>query len=564
MPRVRKNSLSPTKLCKTWKAGLYIRLSKEDGNNESYSVTNQRNRLTGYVTEQMTDEITEVVDYYIDDGYSGTDSDRDDFQRLLEDLTSRKINCVIVKDLSRLSRNDWECGRYLQQFFVSLDVRFISLELPALDSYKRPDEIYDIATQFQSLMNDNHCRETSIKVRGTLNMKREQGLFIGAFAPYGYLKDPQNKHRFIVNPDTAPVVKDIFNWFVYDGMSKQAITKKLISLGILSPSAYKQQNGMNYHNPHVKDGKGLWSHRTVDQILHNGTYLGHMIQGKHKVKSYKVHTIVPIDEKDWFVTKNTHEPLVDQTTFDSAQNLMQRDTRTSPTQKAVYPFSGFLKCADCDKGMTRTAGKGYVYYACKTYVHKSHDLCTRHSIGLKDIEKAVLESINKQIDLIDGLSKDIEEINNAPVVHTVSLRLDHALKQNIKKLEKTTAIKDDLYIDWKNGDITRDEYHRMKQSFEATEQELQQNIENLQAERADMNNGMQSSNPYFDTFLKYRNVTEITRSLIVDLIKMIYVHEGKALTIDFNFADQHRRAVEFIENNHRTLTVVKTNKKAIS
>jgi len=556
MARIRKCNTPVNVLNIAWRIGLYIRLSREDGNNESYSVTNQRTRLAEYVSKSLCDETADIVDYYIDDGYTGTDSEREDFQRLLEDVVSKKINCVIVKDLSRLSRNDWECGRYLQQFFVAHDVRFISLELPALDSYLRPDEIDSLATSFQSLMNDNHCRETSIKVRGTLNMKREQGLFIGAFAPYGYLKDPNNKHRFIVNPDTGSVVTDIFRWFVYDGMSKQSITKKLISLGIPSPSAYKQQNGMNYHSPHAKDGKGLWSHRTVDVILRNHSYLGHMVQGRHKVKSYKVHTIVAIDKKDWYVTENTHEALVDQATFDLAQSLMQRDMRTAPTQKKVYPFSGFLKCADCGKGMTRTAGRGYVYYACKTYVHKSHDLCTRHSLNHKELESAVLETIKTQIDLIDELSKAIDEINNAPVVHNGSARLETALKQNTKELDKIIRLKDGLYPDWKNGDLTRDEYHRMKQSYEQTEQELREIIENLQAEREDMATGIKSNNPYFETFLKYKNVTEITRSLIVDLVKMVYVHEGRTLTIDLNFADEHRRVIEFIENNKHVLTVL--------
>lgn len=497
------------------------------------------------------------MDIYIDDGITGVTSDREHFQRMLRDIETGKINCVIVKDLSRLSRNDWECKMYLQQIFVVNDVRFISMELPTLDTLKTPDAIYDWGVSMQSQYNEQHPRETSIKVRGTLYRKMADGEFIGAFAPYGYLKDPEDRHRLVVNPDTAPIVQDIFRWFVYDGMSKQAITKTLIEQGIPSPATYKHENvSKKYHNPHVQNGKGLWSHRTVNLILHNEVYLGHLVQGKAKVKSYKIKTIVPVDPSQWKRTDNTHEAIIDQATFDLAQSLMQRDTRTAPTQKKVYPFSGFLKCADCGKGMTRTAGRGYVYYACKTYVHKSKDLCTRHSLNHKELESAVLETIRKQIDLIDGLSKAMDEINNAPVVHTNSARLDNALKQNSKELEKIIRLKDGLYPDWKNGDITRDEYHRMKQSYEQREQDLRQIIVNLQNECEDMATGVQSNNPYFETFLKYRNVTEITRSLVVDLIKMIHVHEGRTLTIDLNFSDQHRRAVEFIENNNKVLTVL--------
>ena len=404
MPRIRKTLDTLSEIIKKWKVAIYIRLSKDDGNDESYSVKNQRERLNDYFNDLAANEDVEFIDYYIDDGFTGVDSDRDDFQRLLTDVQKKKVNCIIVKDLSRLSRNDWECKYYLQLLFVELNVRFISLELPKLDSFKRPEEIYDIGVSFQSMYNENHCRETSIKVRGTLNKKREKGQFIGAFAPYGYLKDPQDRHHFIINPETAPVVKDIFQWFVYEGMSKQAIAKRLVASGLPSPAVYKQQKGMNYHNPNATDGKGLWSHRTVDQILHNESYLGHMVQGRHKVKSYKVHTIVAIPREDWYVVENTHEPIIDQATFDLAQTILQRDTRVAPNKKQVYTFSGFLKCADCGRGMTRRKCRGYVYYACKTYVHYSHDLCTRHSLKNEDLEKTVLLLIQKQIALVETLA----------------------------------------------------------------------------------------------------------------------------------------------------------------
>lgn len=288
-----------------------------------------------------------------------------------------------------------------------------------------------------------------------------------------------------------------------------------------------------------------------------------MVQGKHKVKSYKIHTIVPCDKQDWYIVEDTHEPIIDKATFDLAQSLMQRDTRTAPKQKEVYTFSGFLKCADCGRGMTRRASRGYIYYACKTYVHYSHDLCTRHSLKNVDLEKAVLDSIQNQIALVDGLAQAVEEINNAPVIRTVSNRVNAQLKLRTQELEKTVRIKDQLYIDWKSGDISRDDYHRMKKDFEEKEQALRTNITELKEEIADMAQGVQSDNPYLTTFLKYKNVTTLDRGIIVDLIKSILVHEGGDITIDFNFADQHRRIVEFIENNHNDLEVLSNSRAAI-
>ena len=166
MPRIRKTLDTLSEIIKKWKVAIYIRLSKDDGNDESYSVKNQRERLNDYFNDLAANEDVEFIDYYIDDGFTGVDSDRDDFQRLLTDVQKKKVNCIIVKDLSRLSRNDWECKYYLQLLFVELNVRFISLELPKLDSFKRPEEIYDIGVSFQSMYNENHCRETSLRYGG--------------------------------------------------------------------------------------------------------------------------------------------------------------------------------------------------------------------------------------------------------------------------------------------------------------------------------------------------------------------------------------------------------------
>ena len=540
---------------KIWKCGKYKRLSKEDGHDVSYSIENQDAILDYYLSQHP--EIQVVGDYQ-DDGRTGTDSDREDFQRLLSDIYAKKINCVIVKDLSRLSRNDYECGHYLEYVFVSLDVRFISVELPALASYLRPEEISSIATKMQSYMNDQHCYQTSIKIRSVLDMKRSQGQFIGAFAPYGYLKDPNDYHKLIVNPETAPVVQDIFRWYVYEGMNKNAIARKLIDLGIPSPTAYKQQLGLNYHNPHAQTGKVYWSDRTIVNMLKNPTYLGHMVQGRHQVKSYKVHTIVPIPEEDWFWVENTHEAIIDQETYDRAQELLERNVRTSPKAKTVYLFSGFLRCGDCKRGMTRRTSKGYTYYSCKTYIMKNRGLCTSHTIRDELVEQVVFETVKKQIALCETLAQIIDEINQAPVVRNQSTRIEKQLKTKEQELHKVTNLCDSLYIDWKSGDLTREEYHRMKAKFEEQAEEIRQTIANLQEEQTFVSNGITSDDPYLQTFLKYKNIDHLERGIVVALIKQINIYEGKQIDVEFNFADQHQRILDFIEANHPKLSVVRT------
>ena len=556
MARIRKALDKTKKVLKLWRVALYIRLSREDGNDESYSVKNQKQRLKEYLENIMLEEEMELVDIYVDDGYTGTDSNRDDFQRMLEDIDNDVVNCVIVKDLSRLSRNDWECKKYLQHLFVVKDIRFISLELPRLDSYKNPDEVYEMGVSIQSMYNENHCRETSIKVRGTFNTKRKKGEFIGAFAPYGYLKDPDDKHYLIVDNEVAPIIQDIFHWFVNDGMSKNGIVRKLIEMGIPCPSAYKRLKGMKYHSPSSDmHEQPLWSSRGVSSILENQMYLGHMVQGKQKVKSYKVHTRINTPESEWFIVEDTHEPIIDKELFQKAQELMRRDTRTAPKAGQFYLFSGFLSCNDCGRSMVRRASKNHVYYACSANV-RQRDLCSRHSIRHEKLEAMVLNTIKKQIDLIDDMAQFVDEINAAPAPRTTSNRLTATIKLRKQELEKVSKIRSGLYLDWKNGDITREEYRSMKREIEEKEEKLKQDIAKLEEENADIAKGVSSQNSYFDTFCKHRNISRLERAIVVEMIKTIHIHEGGDITIDFNFADQHKRIIEFMENNKKELTIV--------
>lgn len=464
---------------------------------------------------------------------------------MLEDIDKGFVNCVIVKDLSRLSRNDWECKKYLQHLFVMKNVRFISLELPRLDSYKNPDEVYEMGVSIQSLYNENHCRETSVKVRGTFDMKRKKGEFIGAFAPYGYLKDPDDKHRLLVDKDAAPVIQDIFHWFVRDGMSKNGIVRNLISLGIPCPSAYKRQKGMNYHNPSIASHEPLWSARSITAILTNQMYLGHMVQGRQKVKSYKVHTRINVPENQWFIVENTHEAIIDKETFDKARELMQRDTRTAARSGHLYTFSGFLRCADCGKSMCHRTSKNISYYACRTNI--SQGLCTRHSIRHDKLEAMVLEALQNQISLIDDLGQLMEDINNTPACRAVLKGAAPSIKLRKQELKRVSSLRTGLYADWKNGDITREEYHCMKSEFGEKEEKLKQEIKSLEEDYQNMTQAENFDSPYLTAFLRHKNICSLNRGIVAQLVKVIYIHEGGDITIHFNFSDQHQHMAEFTE-----------------
>lgn len=530
-----------------WKIAIYIRLSKEDGNDISYSVLNQKALISKHIENLDKTEEYIIVDCYIDDGLTGTDDTRGDFQRMLRDIEIKRVNCVIVKDLSRPFRNYADQGYYLEYFFPLHDVRFICLQLPFLDSYKHPETMQSIAVPMQGVVNDNHCRETSLKVRYVFNNKREEGQFIGAFPPYGYAKDPKDKSSFIIDEEAAAVVRDIYSWFVAEGMSKMSIAKRLTARGTLNPASYKRAKGMKYKNPHDRYDNTLWCPATVTKILKNPMYLGHMVQGRQRVKSYKVHNRITVPESEWFIKENTHEPIIDQEIFDKAQGLHQRDTRTSPLQKELYLFSGFLRCNDCKRAMHRKKERKHAYYLCRTNIQQS--VCTRHSIREDHLTEAVLQTIQAQIQLIYSLAELNEKINTVPGVKTQAQRLNENFKSRERELEKITRLKDSLYENWQSGDITRDDYRRLKAKYEAQYEQLHKAIKALSDEQAMRAEGVNNDNPYLQYFQKYNGIKELNRGILIELVDNIFIHEDKSITIQFKYADQYKRMVEFMESN---------------
>ena len=547
MARIRRNSLQEDKIINVWKIGKYIRLSRDDGSNESESIVNQRKILDEQIPKYFDSDYY-IVDEYIDDGRTGTsDNTRPDFLRLVEDVKCGRINCIVTKNLSRAFRNSANQGKFLEEFIPLYNTRFISLYEPHIDTFLNPEVVHSLEVSITGFMNEQYAYKTSVDVRRTFDTKRKKGEFIGAFAPYGLMKKPDNKNMLIIDDEAAEIVRDIFHWFVDEGMSKSGITKRLNELGVPNPTAYKHSKGFKYSNPNVYKNDGLWSERTVLDILLNQMYIGNMVQGKQKVISYKVHDRINLKEKDWYIVQNTHEAIIDKETFEKAQKLHQRDTRVCPNKRKVYTFSGLLRCADCKKAMTRKSTKNIVYYSCSTYSRKLKTACTKHTIREDVLEKAVLIAIQKQIALVDNLTEIIDEINNAPVIHRESKRINKLLDVKQKELDKLNSLIDNLYMDWRTNEITKTEYRRIKSKFEVQIEKIKEVIANLEKEKVELSNGISVNEPYLQTFLKHKNIDHLERGILVELIDNIYVHEGGGLTIEFNFEDQHKRMLEYIQ-----------------
>ena len=367
-----------------WKAALYIRLSREDGDKaESYSITSQREILKEYL--KIHPDI-ELYDYYIDDGWSGTNFDRPGFTRMMEDIYNGKVNCVIVKDLSRFGRNYTDAGNYLDNVFVRYRVRFIALN-NGLDtaSGNMNAAMQCISVGVTNVINESLAATTSVNVRATLNVNRQQGKFIGSFPSYGFLKDPNDHHKLIIDEETAPIIRLIYEKFI-SGESIIGITKDLNEMGLPNPSMYKKIKGLNYKHPTGRSNDGLWHDSSVRRILQNQMYIGNMVQGRNTTMSYKIKQCRAIPKDDWIIVENTHEPIIDKNTFELAQSLFNKNIRKSPQKKDIDLFSGLVRCADCKRVMnkkTNTHSYGtYRYYRCVTSRKMKKSACSNHTIRI--------------------------------------------------------------------------------------------------------------------------------------------------------------------------------------
>lgn len=525
---------------KIWNVALYVRLSKEDGDKEeSDSIKNQKDLLLNYVETKLD---LKVYGIFVDDGYSGTNFDRPGFEKMMDAVKSKNIDCVIVKDLSRLGRNYIEVGKYIEQIFPFMDIRFISVN-DGLDSFDNPNQINSIIVPFKNLINDEYCRDISMKIRSSFESKRKKGEFIGAFAAYGYLKSPENKNKLIVDEYAAGVVQDIFKWFL-EGMSKLGIVSKLDELGMLPPLEYKKSIGLKLYLPRVNDNMTpMWSVATITRILENELYIGNMVQKKTTIRSYKIKKQITLPKKDWIIVENTHEPIIEKEVFLKVQDLLKRNTRTMTGKKYVHIFSGFIKCADCGRAMTRQKNNNNFYYVCATY--KMHSKCSSHCINCKLVEEAVLTTIQKHVGIAVSFEKIIKTINKSPTKNNNINKIVQEISRKEKELYRVTNIKRGLYEDWKNKYLTKEEFLDLKKNYANKIHNLNKIIDNLKDEKIKIREKLNTENIWIINFKKHKNIDKLTREIVVELIDEIIIHKNHRITIKFKFADEYERLAEY-------------------
>ena len=521
-----------------YKAAIYVRLSKDDRDKaESNSITNQKELIKDYL---MSFPEIQVCSERVDDGFSGVDFLRPDFELMLDDIKAGLINCVVVKDFSRFGRNYIEVGKYLENIFPFLGVRFISVN-DGYDSIKKRTDADDLIVPFKNLMNDAYSRDISVKIRSQLAVKRKKGEFIGNFVTYGYVKSVENKNKILVDEYAAEIVRDIFKWKL-EGLSGGSIAKRLDSRGELSPMEYKRYCGLNFTTSFKVNTKSKWTPKAVGRILSNPIYIGVLEQGKRTTPNHKLKNEILKPLEDWAVVKDNHEPIINRQVFEIVQELLLSDTRIAPEKSNVYTLSGKLFCADCSNTMVRknvpSSCKKYTYYVCST--KKNGKGCTMHSTSENELIDVILTSIKSQISNILELEDILNHIDTLKFKEKESKKLNASLAIQAQEIERYKSFKLTVYEDYKDRLLEKDEYKEFTQLYSTKLIEATKAATRLESEINSIMNGEHKSQGWIDEFKKHKNIKELSRSVVVSLIKKIAVHEDGLIDIIFMYRDKYQ------------------------
>lgn len=530
-------------------AAMYLRLSRDDsdvgnvtdgkGNvkSESNSIGNQRELIRAYIHEQQD---IELYDIYVDDGFSGSNFDRPEFKRMISDVEAGRVNCVIVKDLSRFGRDYIESGRYIQKVFPGLGVRFIALT-DYYDSVHADAGESGIVLPVKNFINDSYCRDISTKVKSQFEVKRKNGECIAPFALYGYKKAPDNKNQLVIDEYAADIVKRIFEWKM-EGMAVSAIAEKLNGLGILSPKEYKKATGCNYKGGFSGAVKSLWSSATIKRILTNEMYLGHLIQGKTEKINYKLKKSVEKPKEEWVKVENTHEPIVSEDNFLIVQNLLKTDSRISPVTEKNSFFAGMLFCGDCGEQMIRRVNRykdtQKVYYICST--KNRGDGCTRHSIKEEKLKKLIIEPIRRYANCFLEEKRVFEKSLELETNFESIVRYDTEIARLKEEQDKYYALCSGLYEDLRQEIITKEEFERLHGEFKrkAAEFEEAQKKQEMMIKEL-FKNGVMSAGR-LKTMQDCSELKEIDRHTLCSMVKEIIVYENHRIEIEFYYMDHYR------------------------
>jgi len=511
-----------------YKAAAYARASKDD--TDSDTIENQIELIRNHVKSMPEIDIVSVRE---DSGFSGINFIRPSFIEMMKDIDAGNINCVIVKDLSRLGRNYIEVGELLDVVFPEQNIRVIAVN----DNYDslnpRSDADY-ILLPFKNIINEQYLRDFSIKIRSSMNMKRKNGQFVANFAPYGYKRDPDDKHKIIIDDHAAQVVRQIFQLRI-EGISAAKIAKRLNDIGEPSPAEYKKRE-TNYVGTFQKYDKTRWDGRSIGHILRNPIYTGVLIQGKVTTPNYKVKKRIIKPENEWHVVPDNHEPIINKRDFETVTILLKQDNQVSVKQDALYPLSGYLYCGDCGNSMIRSNSGKYHYYICASSTKKG--ACSSHYIRIHVIEDLVKDAISKQIALALDVNEAFELAKQNLQQRKGGIKLSEQITDREREIKFCENNQSSLYDDYKKGIISEEDFTNFTKNYTLRIKDLKQAVTNLRKEAELLINSDSREDTWIEHIRQYKNLPKLNRQAVVSLIERIEIFTGKRVEIKFRYQDE--------------------------
>lgn len=503
------------------KVAIYCRLSHEDDdklheNDESESIQNQKSMLINYAIEQNWD----IYNIYCDEDYSGIDSLRPEFNKLLSDAQNHKFDIVLCKTQSRFTRDMEIVEKYLHNKFVEWNIRFISL----VDHVDTLDKGNKKSRQINGLVNEWYLEDLSENIRKTFDNKRKQGLHIGSFVCYGYTRNPQNKNKIIIDHNVSGIIQLIFNLYE-QGTGITKIAQVLNTRNILPPTKYKQSQGLNFKN----QNKNIeyWCESTIRKILKDEVYIGNLVQGYNKKISYKSKKIIAQPQSQWIIVENTHPPIISKEQFYKVQEILKSKTRKCKNGE-MHLFTNKLICAGCGSKLYKcTNDRGYVYFSCKNS-KKLYKTCTPHSIGYNNLKSLITDKIREKI--LEFY--DFNSINdNMFLTDNTSQLLENKILSISNEINNITNAIKELYLNKSANKIPESTFQVLNSDFIsdkiAKEQELQNlksNLSNLSESKIDVQSLKEN------TINELKNFSKLNREIINSFINYIEIDEKNKKT----------------------------------
>ena len=538
---------------KEFKTAAYIRLSIEDsGKPGSDTIEGQKDLLLAYIERQADLRLVEV---YCDNGRTGTNFNRPDFERMMEDVRRGRINCIVVKDLSRFGRNYHETSNYLLRIFPFLGVRFVAVN-DYFDTETAVETERGLVMPLKNIINDTYSRDISRKISTAIETKERRGEFIGVFAPYGYRKSDDDRHKLVPNPETAPIIREIFTLRL-QGLGYTGIARLLNGRGVPSPGAYLYQCGISKQE---KYRDAIWAAWNIKEILRDEVYLGHLIQGKRTNVAYKQarkERSAPSDE--WRVFRNAHEPLIDEDTFAAAQRITAENRRTyeeslgkADDLKIPSLFRGRVFCGDCGKALVRRHvynrrqdGRIYYYnYLCVTSVKKA-GACTPKNLKESKLLEVLESTIRCHLDAVAELEQKVLQVWDEKTAAR-RMSLERQMAEEERYLSRNMTLLEGLYAQLVEGVIEREEYLSMKEHYQKEYLKTKERYDALNNEAQDLLR-CGPANPMFEACRPFYQVESLTEDLIQALITKITVYDGNRLDIQLVYQDEFLKVASFLE-----------------